>query len=230
MRLVTQPLKAFPTLSRRSRSLQGRRLSIKGYCMNIENLREEALPFLSKGQIRKEINKHFGASLRKTSEHIDLLNYVLKRLGVEEEAPKVNQKICRIFLNIWLVNKELDPKELFVSCCVYAFSWKAEKDIKKIGKVLAYDEHKFTICNLPSEKFYNSPEWSKIRYKTLSNRGNRCECCGRSPKNGVVIHVDHIKPRSIFPELALEEDNLQILCDQCNIAKSNSDETDWRVK
>ena len=54
-------------------------------------------------------------------------------------------------------------------------------------------------------------------------------CCGRSKKeHGVVIHVDHIKPRSKFPELALEFDNLQILCDDCNIGKCNKYEDDWR--
>lgn len=198
--------------------------------MNIEKLREDCLPFLSKSQLRKEINNHFNTNLRRTSEPLDLLVYVLKKHNVNEKIPKVNQKISRIFLNIWINNKHLDHQELFVSCCRYVFSWKAEKNVKKLGRGLAYDEHKFTICNLPSDKFYNTPEWAKIRYKTLSVRGNRCECCGRSPKNRVVIHVDHIKPRSIFPELALEEENLQILCEQCNIAKSNSDETDWRAK
>lgn len=55
--------------------------------------------------------------------------------------------------------------------------------------------------------------------------------CGRSPKiHGVVIHVDHIKPRSKFPELALDVNNLQILCEDCNVGKLNRFETDYRTK
>lgn len=53
-------------------------------------------------------------------------------------------------------------------------------------------------------------------------------CCGANPSDGVKMHVDHIKPRSKFPELALVLDNLQILCEDCNLGKSNKDETDWR--
>jgi 5-methylcytosine-specific restriction endonuclease McrA len=50
-----------------------------------------------------------------------------------------------------------------------------------------------------------------------------------SPKvHGIVIHIDHILPRSKYPELSLVFDNLQVLCESCNLGKSNKDETDWR--
>lgn len=53
--------------------------------------------------------------------------------------------------------------------------------------------------------------------------------CGRSKKeHGIVIHVDHIQPRSKRPELALCFENLQLLCADCNLGKSNTDNTDWR--
>ena len=59
---------------------------------------------------------------------------------------------------------------------------------------------------------------------------SRCMCCGKSPIfKGVVINVDHIKPRKLFPELALDINNLQVLCNECNHGKGNWDETDWRV-
>ena len=44
----------------------------------------------------------------------------------------------------------------------------------------------------------------------------------------VRIVVDHIKPRSRFPGLELDPDNLQILCSDCNMGKSNDDCTDFR--
>ncbi len=62
----------------------------------------------------------------------------------------------------------------------------------------------------------------------LKKRGARCECCGSTPANGIVIHVDHIKPRRKFPELALTESNLQVLCEVCNHGKGSWDDTDWR--
>jgi len=90
------------------------------------------------------------------------------------------------------------------------------------------DEHTLTISNLPGAKFYKSKEWQELRYKALKHYGNKCHLCGRSPKDGVVIHVDHILPRSIYPEFALVFNNLQILCDDCNHGKGNWDETDHR--
>lgn len=90
------------------------------------------------------------------------------------------------------------------------------------------DVNQMVVSNLPSSKFYQTKEWRELRYQALVKYGNNCVCCGASPKHGVSIHVDHIKPRSIYPEYALCIDNLQILCESCNVGKSNQYDTDWR--
>lgn len=70
--------------------------------------------------------------------------------------------------------------------------------------------------------------WGAVRYEALKKSNGCCSCCGRSPsKHGVVLHVDHIKPKSLYPELAFDVDNLQVLCGECNIGKSNRDEIRW---
>lgn len=78
------------------------------------------------------------------------------------------------------------------------------------------------------EDFYKSPAWRRLRYRALVAHGNVCQCCGASPRKGFPLHVDHIRPRSKYPELALEFANLQVLCPDCNLGKSAWDETDWR--
>ena len=62
----------------------------------------------------------------------------------------------------------------------------------------------------------------------LKRYGRVCQCCGASPATGAKMHVDHIKPRKLFPQLALDLNNLQILCHECNHGKGNWDMTDWR--
>lgn len=62
----------------------------------------------------------------------------------------------------------------------------------------------------------------------LTKYGPVCQCCGANPSTGAVMNVDHIKPRRIYPELALDVNNLQILCHECNHGKGNWDMTDWR--
>jgi hypothetical protein len=84
------------------------------------------------------------------------------------------------------------------------------------------------VWDEPDEDFYNSDAWRKARYQAFARNGNVCQCCGKAAGGGVVLHVDHIKPRSKYPELALDVDNLQILCRECNLGKSNFDDTDWR--
>lgn len=77
--------------------------------------------------------------------------------------------------------------------------------------------------------FYSTQEWKRLRYSAFKKYENKCACCGATPQNGVSLHVDHIKPRSKFPELTLEIENLQILCEACNLGKLNTDQTKWRL-
>lgn len=80
----------------------------------------------------------------------------------------------------------------------------------------------------PAVKFFASKEWKELRYLALKQSGGACQLCGARAGDGVQIHIDHIKPRSKFPELEYDLDNLQTLCSDCNVGKSNIDDTDWR--
>jgi len=80
----------------------------------------------------------------------------------------------------------------------------------------------------PMIGFYYSDEWRRLRFQALERYGRRCMSCGRGLEHGIVLHVDHIKPRSKYPELELSPDNVQILCEDCNLGKSNLYENDLR--
>lgn len=72
------------------------------------------------------------------------------------------------------------------------------------------------------------PHWPKLRMDALRMYGNRCQCCGSGPEQGAVIHVDHVKPRHLYPHLEFRLDNLQVLCSACHESKGAISETDWR--
>src|SRR5574343_488507 len=74
---------------------------------------------------------------------------------------------------------------------------KAKEDLRKA---------KMRVKNILKDdpNFYDSKEWLELRYKVLKKYGGKCQLCG-DQKYG--LHVDHIKPRSKFPELELEESN-----------------------
>ncbi|MCH7696168.1 MAG: HNH endonuclease [Proteobacteria bacterium] len=41
--------------------------------------------------------------------------------------------------------------------------------------------------------------------------------------------MDHIKPVSKYPELARDLNNLQVLCEDCNVSKGNQHEDDLKA-
>jgi hypothetical protein len=59
----------------------------------------------------------------------------------------------------------------------------------------------------------------RLRALVLMRDNARCQMCGKTPQDGVRLHVDHISPWRKGGETILE--NLQILCEQCNIGKSD---------
>ncbi|MCL5047269.1 MAG: HNH endonuclease [Firmicutes bacterium] len=74
-----------------------------------------------------------------------------------------------------------------------------------------------------SEEFQRSLERNKmtsaLRYKIIKRDGKRCRHCGRSPQDGITLHVDHIVPISKGGKTV--ENNLQTLCADCNLGKSD---------
>jgi 5-methylcytosine-specific restriction endonuclease McrA len=85
-----------------------------------------------------------------------------------------------------------------------------------------------TVDYRASKEFLQSYDWRRLRMQAIKQYGNKCQCCGATPATGAVINVDHIKPRRHYPDLALDLNNLQVLCHECNHGKGNWDETDWR--
>lgn len=109
---------------------------------------------------------------------------------------------------------------------------KAVKTANKIAKSIKPKKVNVSVSgvDVASAEFLSSFEWRRVRMVALKKYGPVCMCCGASPSTGAVMNVDHIKPRKLFPQLALDVDNLQILCSPCNHGKGNWDETDWRPK
>lgn len=104
---------------------------------------------------------------------------------------------------------------------------------KQLQRIVAFydpkkEVKKNRVVDVSSNEFLETYEWRRVRMEALVKHGAVCQCCGASRKTGAVIHVDHIKPRKLFPHLALDIDNLQVLCHECNHGKSNWDMTDWR--
>jgi 5-methylcytosine-specific restriction endonuclease McrA len=154
-----------------------------------------------------------------------LRNMTLRRLGVRNVS---NAEIVRL---IW----SRHPLEIkLVEMGRYAvMAWFCEQFVGPLpaGQSRVVRRAFEARLQATSDEFLASFQWRRLRMEVLKERGRRCECCGATPSDGVtVVHVDHIKPRKLHPELALEKSNLQILCATCNHGKGNWDQTDWRER
>ena len=66
-----------------------------------------------------------------------------------------------------------------------------------------------------------------LRWQVFQRDNWKCVACGRGSEDGIILHVDHIIPRSKGGLDSLN--NFQTLCHICNIGKSNKDSTDLRL-
>ena len=103
--------------------------------------------------------------------------------------------------------------------------WKKKKSVAQSDR----SKKKNELKKAENLTFFSSSDWLRLRVNVLEKYGSSCMMCGRNYREDKVkIHVDHIKPRSKYPELALAMDNLQVLCHECNVGKGNRYETDYR--
>lgn len=61
----------------------------------------------------------------------------------------------------------------------------------------------------------------RLRFRVMKRDNFSCRACGASPalNPGLVLHIDHVKPWSMGGDTI--EENLQTLCEHCNLGKSN---------
>ena len=136
-----------------------------------------------------------------------------------------------IYLYVNDDNKYLDPNRR--KCYNYHLDLKREKrkraEFNKANNPKKKKHQKKNYSKIIfNPNFYQSIEWRELRVKALVKYGRKCCLCGRGIEHGVILHVDHIKPKSKYPHLSLRLDNLQILCEDCNLGKSNKYEEQWR--
>ena len=67
-----------------------------------------------------------------------------------------------------------------------------------------------------TDGFYSSRPWYKARARVLKACDYRCAMCSVSVYGKHMAHVDHIVARKARPDLALDLNNLQVLCVKCH--------------
>jgi hypothetical protein len=113
-------------------------------------------------------------------------------------------------------------------CQVSGQVWTQERK-DKIGKA--------TSGSRPSIKgenhyFWKGGSWNYIKTLVRLRDNDVCQCTGICQwhlgekcgfKDSYIMHVDHIKPKKLFPDLKLSMDNLIVVCPNCHQMKTNTE-------
>lgn len=159
-------------------------------------------------------------------------NKAVQKLGLKPGNISIytDEQLFENILNIWQhkgkqpVRRDLDSEPSKISQGPYNrrfSSWSTaikefieyanEKDIKAI---------KSESADTFTKKTSRDPSL-RLRFRVLKRDNFSCVQCGASPakNSAVVLHIDHIKPWSNGGETEIS--NLQTLCQNCNLGKSN---------
>lgn len=149
--------------------------------------------------------------------HLEVVKFVFNRYYEEITFLELKSGTEKDILNQIFLNKNLH-KPIFIEPKkeppTINFNKKRKRIIKRAkGKI-------------DLESFYLTDKWLLLKRKIHKLYKCGCMKCGIE---GVETHIDHIFPRSIYPDLELNIHNLQILCKKCNIEKSNNNTIDYRT-
>lgn len=109
------------------------------------------------------------------------------------------------------------------SCIVNYVSPQGRKQYTDRRVFLPKDIEIFCRMEHESEEKRQTKEFQRkimtdsLRYDIMKRDGFRCVLCGRTPNDGIKLHVDHIIPVSRGGKT--EYSNLRTLCNTCNMGK-----------
>lgn len=110
-------------------------------------------------------------------------------------------------------------------------AWQAE-EIRQKGKAKKLkastkkaNHRPFKAKPVLTQREIDLGRWMRLRARVLAKYGRKCMRCASEDEP---IHVDHIRPRSRFPNLVYDFNNLQVLCRACNEEKSDRFIVDYR--
>lgn len=126
----------------------------------------------------------------------------------EQSNPKINYNTVRRHFNGW-INACLKFIEYITGEILVENKRILEKPNSELKKQFKYEPKNNRTIPLG------------IRLEVLARNNFRCVYCGKSPSTdiGTKLHIDHILPFSKGGKSIIE--NLQILCFDCNLGKSN---------
>lgn len=87
-----------------------------------------------------------------------------------------------------------------------------------LSPVRARRSYESAASRLADKRFYASTAWLRLRAQFLAEHP-LCHDCTAAGQDTAAEHVHHLKERKDHPDLALDWDNLEALCQRCHNSK-----------
>jgi len=141
------------------------------------------------------------------------LGHIWEKLGRQPRAKEIKQPLSPVSISRY--QKEFNKS--WYEICLEFISWKSGASVEEI-------ERETRVFFKSSSNIQHQTTRSislSLRYDVLKRDSFKYVMCGSSPalKPGVQLHIDHIISWSKGGETEIE--NLQTLCSECNIGKSD---------
>jgi hypothetical protein len=165
------------------------------------------------------LSSRYTRKINSKNELFENLDNVWNALGRQPRAKEIKQPLSPISISRY--QKELGFN--WYKICLEFMSWKSGASADEIEReskgILIGNRH-----NLTKHKTRREISLS-LRYEVLKKDKFRCVKCGRSPATiqGLQLHIDHIEAWAKGGESV--KDNLQTLCSDCNLGKSNKSDS-----
>jgi hypothetical protein len=154
----------------------------------------------------------------------------LARAGLDKSIDRniPTEDLFRNIVEIWSAvgrqpkTRDLVPEVSKYSFSTYAYRFGSWREALQQFVEWANDQNIPVESRKQSEassrKTRRNVNW-RLRAQVLMRDEAKCRLCGATPRDGAKLQVDHVVPWSKGGETVLA--NLQILCTQCNIGKSD---------
>jgi 5-methylcytosine-specific restriction enzyme A len=103
------------------------------------------------------------------------------------------------------------------------------KEVRQAEKNDANRFYNMHTRNKERTAFYKTGAWEKKRVHILKRDHGLCRVCRSRGKATAGNIIDHIIPLEVQPSLALEDSNLQTICQACHNAKTAEDRKEYNI-